>query len=99
MHARTQQNLHPLICGVNLAPANAMNPYRRPQGGQLYGGSCGSVESEWNVSGWMVVTSYLSNGNDLWISRPGGRLIDTSYGTANGYADGYGGVMGCTYYG
>ena len=76
MHARTKQRLHPLLCGVNMAPANVMIPAGRPQDGQLYGRSSGSVESDWNVSGGMVVNSYLSGGNVLRISRPGGRLID-----------------------
>ena len=51
MHARTQQRLHPMLCVISLAAANVINPDRRPQGGQLYGRSCGLEKSDWNESG------------------------------------------------
>ena len=51
IHASMQQRLHPLICGVIMVPENVINPDVRPQGGQLYGRHCGSVESDWNGSG------------------------------------------------
>ena len=51
MHARTQQRLHPLLCGVNLAPTNIMIPAGRTQGGKLYGRYRGSAVSDWNGSG------------------------------------------------
>ena len=76
MHVRTQQRLHPLLWGVNLAPENVIISDGRPQGRQIYGRSRGSAESDWNESGAMLVTSPLSGGNVLRISSPGVRMID-----------------------
>ena len=59
MHVRTQQRLHPMICVISLAAANVINPDRRPQGGQLYGRSCGLAKSDWNESGGSV-SNFLS---------------------------------------
>ena len=96
MHARTQQRLHPLLCGVNLAPANVIIPARRHQSDQLYGRSRDSEESYWNFSGGMVGTSYLPGSNFLRVSFPGGYLIDASSWTANGSSGGSGDVIGLT---
>ena len=99
MHESTQQRLHPLICGVNIAPANVTILAGRPQSGQLYGRSHGSAESDCNASGGVVVTSYFSGCNFLRIFCTVGRLIYASYGTANGSDGGSGGTMRWTDYG
>ena len=79
-----------------MAPANVMILAGRPQNGPIYGRSHGSEELDCNRSGGMVVTYYLSSGNVLWISFPGGQLIYVSYLTDNGSAGGSGGTMGWT---